>query len=91
MFISSCCLSVSADVITLPGTNYTLAPVPPVNHHTLRTGLGGLSYPWGSPCDFSSPLRTGSLGSGWRLGGECSLADSRSSRQGPSPWPPGWG
>lgn len=38
-------LQVSADVITLPDTIYTLVPVPLVNHHTLRTGLGVLGYP----------------------------------------------
>lgn len=69
LFLVAVCLSVWANLTTLLSTNYTLAPVPLVNHHTLRTGLGGLGYPWGSPCDFSSPLRTGSLGSGWWLGG----------------------
>lgn len=42
-------LQVSADVITLPDTNYTLAPALLVSHHTLRIELGALGYPWGVP------------------------------------------
>lgn len=83
MFISSFCLSVCLSwCYYIIRYKLHTCPVPLVNHHSLRTGLGGLGYPWGSSCDFSS-LKDWESGRGWRLGGECSLSDSRSARQGP--------